>query len=104
MPANRLEVLKNMLAHDPSNAFARYGLAMEYVSSGALDQAAPEFEALLAAHPGYLAGYFHYGQTLEKLGRQADARSVYLRGIEACASKGDAHTQSEIEAALALLG
>ena len=104
MASNRLEVLKNMVSQDPANAFARYGLAMEYANSGDLNQAVPEFEALLAANPDYVAGYFHGGQALEKLGRVDDARAMYRRGIVACERKADMHTRSEIEAALDLLG
>ena len=37
--SDRLDTLKNMLEQDPSSAFARYGLAMEYVNRGRLDEA-----------------------------------------------------------------
>ncbi len=103
MATNRLEILKNMLAQDPQNAFARYGLATEYANSGQLEQAVGEFEQLLAHEQTYLAAYYHGGQALEKLGRLEDARTMYENGIEACIRKGDAHTRSEIEGALSLL-
>lgn len=104
MASNRMEVLKSMVAQDPSNSFARYGLAMEHVNVGSLGEAIREFETLLAANPNYVAAYFHGGQALEKLGRVDDARNIYRRGIEATTRTGDAHTRSEIEAALDLLG
>ncbi len=101
--SNRLEVLKTMLAQNPNDSFARYGLAMEYGNTGQLEQAMEEYRALLAANPNYSAAYYHGGQTLEKLGRREDARALYRQGIEATTRNGDAHTRSEIQAALDLL-
>jgi tetratricopeptide (TPR) repeat protein len=74
---------------------------MEYVNSGALDDAVKEFEAILSADPSYSAAYFHGGQTLEKLARLDDARDLYRRGI---AATRDAHARSELQAALDILG
>lgn len=103
MATNRLDALKQMVTQDPSNSFARYGLAMEYSKAGNLDQAIAEFNALLSTDDSYVAGYYHAGQALEKLGNIEEARAMYERGMEACSRKGDAHTRSEIEAALSLL-
>ena len=104
MSSNRLETLKNLVSQDPSNSFTRYGLAMEYVNSGSLEEAVDEFRELLARNPNYAAGYFHGGQTLEKLGRIAEARALYQQGIEVTARTGDRHTQSELEGVLEMLG
>jgi Tfp pilus assembly protein PilF len=101
---NREEILKTMLASNPGDSFARYGLAMEYVKSGALDQAVGEFQNLLAANPKYVAAYFHGGQTLEKLGRLDAAREIYRRGITVAGETGDLHARGEMEGALDLLG
>lgn len=103
MATNRLEALKQMVAQDPSNSFARYGLAMEYANSGRPSEAVTEFTTLLSQDDTYVAGYFHAGQSLEKLGQVEEAKTMYERGIEACNKKGDAHTRAEIEAALGLL-
>ncbi len=103
MATNRLEILKAMLAQDPSNSFARYGLATELAKGGQLEEAVSEFRTLLGSDQAYLAGYYHGGQALEKLGRIDDARRMYETGIEASTRKGDAHTRAELEAALNLL-
>ena len=103
MATNRLDTLKQMVSHDPKNAFARYGLAMEYAKSGDFGQAADEFRGLLQDDENYAAAYFHGGQALEKLGRIEEARALYEKGIEVTTRKGDSHTRSEIEAALELL-
>ena len=99
----RLDVLKNMLEQNPADAFARYGLAMEYVNTGELEQALGEFHQLLNANPNYAAGYFHAGRALEKLGRVEEARKIYEKGIEVTTRIGDGHTRSELQAALDLL-
>ena len=36
MSSNRMEILKSMLAQNPADTFARYGLAMEYTNRGEL--------------------------------------------------------------------
>jgi tetratricopeptide (TPR) repeat protein len=93
--------LKQLLEQNPSSSFARYGLAMEYVNSGAFEQAIGEFNALTQSDPDYSAAYFHGGQTLEKLGRLDEAREFYRRGL---AVTNDPHARSEIQAALDILG
>jgi len=103
MAINRLEVLKNMVQQNPNDSFSRYGLAMEYANSGNLEKAVDEYGALLALNPDYAAAYYHGGQALEKLGRIDDARRMYQRGLEATRRTGDAHTNSEIQAALDIL-
>ena len=100
----RLEILKGLVEKDPANAFTRYGLAMEYVNGGELESAAKEFSALLAHNPNYAAGYFHGGQTLEKLGRIEEAKALYTQGIDVTTKTGDGHTRSELQGALDMLG
>jgi tetratricopeptide (TPR) repeat protein len=101
---NRLDILKTMVAQNPTDSFSRYGLAMEYANSGSLEQAVSEYEFLLSFNPDYAAAYYHGGQALEKLGRIEDARRMYSRGLEATRRTGDAHTNSELQVALDILG
>ena len=101
--SDRIEVLKTLLADDPKNTFARYGLAMEYMRAGQLDTAMSEFRALINVDPDYCAAYFHGGQTLEKMGDVDEARKMYEEGISATVRKGDGHTRSELQAAIDLL-
>jgi tetratricopeptide (TPR) repeat protein len=103
MGISRADALRAMLAQNPNNPLARYGLAMELVNGGALDQGIAEFRVLLESKPDYVAAYFHAGQTFERLGQLDDARAIYTKGIEVATRIGDSHTRSEIEGALALL-
>jgi tetratricopeptide (TPR) repeat protein len=98
-----MEVLKAMVAQNPADAFARYGLAMELVKTGQLESGVAEFRALLEHNPNYAAAYFHGGQVLEKLGDVEQARRLYEKGIEVTGRTGDQHARSELQAALDLL-
>ena len=104
MALNRLEVLQSMVAQNPNDSFSRYGLAMEYANSGDLEKAVEEYEYLLSVNPDYAAAYYHSGHALEKLGRLEQARGMYQRGLEVTRRNGDAHTNSELQAALDILG
>jgi tetratricopeptide (TPR) repeat protein len=97
----RLDTLRRLLADNPANTFARYGLAMEHVRSGDLDGAVQEFEAVIVTDPKYSAAYYHGGQALEKLGELDRARDLYRRGI---AATRDPHALGELQAALDILG
>jgi len=103
MPTNRIEILRTMVAQNPADAFARYGLAMELVKSGELESAVSEFRSLLEHNPNYAAAYFHGGQVLEKLGDVEQARVFYQKGVEVTGRTGDQHARSELEAALDML-
>jgi Flp pilus assembly protein TadD len=103
MSTNRMEVLQAMVAQNPADAFARYGLAMELVKGGQLESAITEFRALLDHNPNYAAAYFHGGQVLEKLGQVEQARTLYEKGVEVTGRTGDQHTRSELQAALDML-
>lgn len=93
-------MLNEVLAQDPSNAFARYGLAMEYSNCGKVEQALEEFKKLLSSNPDYAAGYFMAAQTLMKEDRRDEARTMLENGIIAAQRKGDGHAQAEMQAML----
>jgi predicted Zn-dependent protease len=100
MPADRISTLNEILSQDPNNAFARYGLAMEYANSGQAEQALEEFGKLLSAHPDYPAGYFMAAQTLAKANRTDEARTMLQNGIGAAQRKGDSHAAGEMQGML----
>ena len=60
---DRIAMLTEILAENPNDAFARYGLAMEFSNQGKIEQAMEEFGKLLSTHPDYTAGYFMAAQT-----------------------------------------
>jgi predicted Zn-dependent protease len=101
---DRIAVLTEILSQNPADAFARYGLAMEYSKAGEVERALEEFGKLLSAHPDYTAGYFMAAQTLASAGRGEEAKKMLAEGIASAKRTGNAHAQSEMEALLAELG
>jgi predicted Zn-dependent protease len=100
---DRIALLNEVLTENPSDAFARYGLAMEYSNSGEVERALEEFGKLLATHPDYTAGYFMAAQTLAKAERNDEARKMLVDGIASAKKTGNGHAQSEMEGMLAEL-
>jgi tetratricopeptide (TPR) repeat protein len=101
---DRLSMLTEFLEQNPGDAFARYGLAMEYSKAGQTEQALSQFEKLLQLHPDYTNGYFMAAQTLERAGRTAEAKKMLENGIDAAKRTGNKHALSEMSAMLDELG
>lgn len=97
---DRLTMLSNFLEQNPGDAFARYGLGMEYSKLGKTEQALAEFNKLLQLHPDYTNGYFMAAQTLERAGRTPEAKKMLERGIEAARRTGNKHALSEMSGML----
>ncbi len=101
---DRIAMLTEVLAANPGDAFARYGLAMEYSNAGNIDEALQQFKTLLEKTPDYVPGYFMAAQTLEKAGRVDEAKRMLVDGISSARRTGNAHAQSEMTAMLEGLG
>src|SRR6202035_2359517 len=97
---DRVALLTEVLSQNPTDAFARYGLAMEYSNSGEVERALEEFGKLLATHPDYTAGYFMAAQTLAKADRAEEAKKMLVDGISSARRTGNTHAQSEMTAML----
>jgi len=100
---SRRAMLEEIVSANPNDAFARYGLALECVNAGDAPGAGQHFRQLLAAHPEYVPGYFHFGQLLLRLGQPDQARKTFTDGVGVAAKAGDTHAQSELQAALEAL-
>jgi predicted Zn-dependent protease len=94
---DRIAALNEILTEHPKDAFARYGLAMEYSNQGDFDRALAEFSILLENNPDYTAGYFMAAQTLVRAGRAEDAKKMLTAGIASARRTGNLHAQSEME-------
>jgi predicted Zn-dependent protease len=101
---DRIAALNEILTQNPNDAFARYGLAMEYSKQGDLDRSLAEFSILLKASPDYTAGYFMAAQTLARASRIAEAKTMLADGITSARRTGNLHALGEMEAMLAELG
>jgi Tfp pilus assembly protein PilF len=94
---DKLAALNEILQLDPTNAFARYGLAMEYVSQNNTDAALTEFGTLIGHNPDYVPAYQMSAQTLSKLGRTDEALTRLHEGISAANRTGNQHALAEME-------
>jgi predicted Zn-dependent protease len=97
---DKIAGLKQILALDPKNSFARYGIAMELANGGQTAAALSEFDTLLANDPDYTAGYFMAAQTLAAAGRSAEAIERLKAGIGCAARSGNRHALTEMQAML----
>jgi predicted Zn-dependent protease len=97
---NKEATLLAILEQQPSDAFARYGLAMEYAGTGRPEQALEQFAKLVAEHPDYTPGYFMAAQTLAREGRNAEAAQQLHLGIASARRTGNQHALSEMQAML----
>lgn len=97
---DKISGLKEILALDPKNSFARYGIAMELAGRGDTAAALQEFDILLANDPEYTAGYFMVAQTLAGAGRTGEAIARLKAGIGCAARNGNEHALSEMQAML----
>jgi predicted Zn-dependent protease len=97
---DRIALLTQVLEQNPSDAFARYGLAMAHLSEGRTDAALVEFDNLIQHNPEYVPAYQMSAQTLAKAGKSAEAVDRLRQGIAAAVRSGNAHAASEMQALL----
>ena len=101
--SDRLDKLTKMLEREPNDTFLIYGLALEHKKLGQHDRAIELLDRVIQIDPGYCYAYFQKGAVLESTGDNESAKAVYRAGVDAAKKKGDAHAQSEIEGALAMI-
>src|SRR5262245_1634365 len=94
--STRRQQIEAMLASDPTDAFLRYALAMEYVSAGEDDRAIAEFKRLVHEHPRYVAGYHQCGQAFARQNLPVEAREILDRGIRVATQCGEMHAAEEM--------
>jgi len=97
---DKIAGLKEILALDPKNSFARYGIAVELANRGEINAAMAEFDKLLSIDPDYTAGYFMSAQTLAKAERTAEAIERLKAGISCAARTDNRHALSEMQSML----
>jgi hypothetical protein len=100
---SRLDALRSFVSDSPDDPFPRYGLAMELKNLGQLEEARSAFAELGQRCPDYVPQYLMHGNLLVAMERPADARAVFVRGLEAARKKGDGHALGELQQALEAL-
>jgi tetratricopeptide (TPR) repeat protein len=101
--SDKLEKLYAMLAKQPSDPFLLYGIAMEHKKLSEPTKAIEFLDRTIQADQNYCYAYYQRGQILESMGDAVAAAQSYNDGIAAAKRAGDAHAQSELESALAMV-
>ena len=96
----RLDTFRQMVARNPANPLARFGLANEALKAGLHEEAREQLEAYLASHDDEGNGYGRLAEALQHLGRPDDAREALRRGIAASLRFGHPSMAAEFEARL----
>src|SRR5579875_1647313 len=97
---DKIAALTDILAQNPADSFARYGLAMAYAAEGRNEEALQEFATTTANNPDYVPAYQMSAQTLIKLGHTDAARTRLTEALAACQRTANGHAASEMQAML----
>ena len=97
---SKLDVFRAMVAKNPENPLARFGLANEALKAGLHAEAAAQLQAYLARYDDAGNGWGRLGEALAALGRVDEARDALRRGIEASHRFGHPGMANELAARL----
>lgn len=97
---DKIAMLTEILQQNPTDSFARYGLAMAYASDGRSEEALGEFAKIMEMNPDYVPAYQMSAQQLIKAGRTEEAQAHLKAGLAACERTGNQHAASEMQAML----
>lgn len=100
----RLDTFRQMVAKNPDNALARFGLANEALKAGLWEEAREQLVAYLAMYDDEGNGWGRLAEALEQLGRVEEAREALRTGIAASNRFGHGGMAAELEERLELLG
>jgi tetratricopeptide (TPR) repeat protein len=104
VPNPKIEPLKKLLAMDPNDEVAWFGLGKAYQGDGSFQDAASALERCIEVKPTYSAAYFALAESLQKLGQLDRCRQVCDRGIEVSTKNGDAMVTKNLQAMKQNLG
>lgn len=97
---DKIAALTEILAGNPADSFARYGLAMAFAAEGRSAEALREFNTTTQSNPDYVPAYQMSAQTLLKLGETEAAKARLMEGLAACGRTGNTHAAGEMQAML----
>ena len=104
MSSPRLDAMRAMVAKNPNNALARFGLANEAMKAQLYEEAAEQLRIYLTSHDDEGNGYGRLADALLHLGRTEEAREALQRGVEAARRFGHPTMANEFDARLEEVG
>ncbi|CAN5874131.1 hypothetical protein BH23PLA1_BH23PLA1_12950 [soil metagenome] len=96
--------LEQSLALDPSDAFLRYGLAVQCLRDGDIEEGRLRLLELIADVPDDVAAHQQLGQSYMEEGDNAKAQEAFSVGIARAQERGDAKAAGEMQGFLEQLG
>ena len=94
----RIEPLKKVLAIDPQDEVAWFGLGKAYMEDSNWTEAVTALQSCIKVKPTYSAAFYALAQSLMKLNRFDECRQVCAEGIAVPAKNGDAMVTKNLEA------
>jgi len=88
MSHDRIEALEGMLERRPGDGRLRFGLALEYLDVGRIEEGVRELRTYLDASDDEGNAWGRLGAALRDLGRDREAREAYEAGLEAALRHG----------------
>ncbi|MBK8250572.1 MAG: hypothetical protein IPK85_24720 [Gemmatimonadetes bacterium] len=83
MTVSRLDTFRSMVARNPSNPLARFGLANEAMKAGLHAEAEEHLRAYLGSYDDEGNGFGRHAEVLEALERFEEAKTALRLGIDA---------------------
>jgi len=98
-------MLEQSLSESPDDAFLRYGLAMQCLRDGDVEEGRERLRSLIADDPDrQIAAYQQLGQSYADSGAVAEATAILRVGMAKAGASGDWHAAAEMEQVLDSLG
>ncbi len=96
--SRRRLMLEQSLAEDPTDTFLRYGLAIQCLREGDLDEGRQRLLALIADHPDdQVAAYQQLAQSYADTSEPKAAETTLQTGIKKANASGDWHAAAEMQ-------
>ncbi len=100
MTPSRIEALRGMLERRPDDPRLRFGLAVEHLNAGELEDGVRELRNYLELADDEGNAWGRLAAALVALGREDEAREAYRTGISAALAHGHPTLAQELEEAL----
>jgi thioredoxin-like negative regulator of GroEL len=101
----RRVMLERSLAEDPNDGFLRYGLAMQCLREGDIEEGRQRLRSLIEDDPDrQIAAYQQLGQSYADTDEVDAATAILRAGVAKAQAAGDGHAAAEMEQLIDSLG